>query len=68
MPTRDAAAVSAGAKPPVEAIVAGATNPRAACGARVNFALLYCMQAQCAKPQFARHAQCDELRRAGDVQ
>ncbi|SHM41046.1 hypothetical protein [Rhizobacter sp. OV335] len=56
------------AKPPAEAIVANATNPRAACGSRVNFALLYCMQAQCAKPQFAKHAQCDELRRAGEVQ
>lgn len=63
-----AATVPHTAKPPVDAIVAGATNPRAACGSRVNFALLYCMQAQCAKPQFARHAQCDELRRAGEVQ
>jgi len=60
--------VSTTAKPPAEAIVANATNPRAACGSRVNFALLYCMQAQCAKPQFAKHAQCDELRRAGEVQ
>lgn len=60
--------VSSTAKPPAEAIVANATNPRAACGSRVNFALLYCMQAQCAKPQFAKHAQCDELRRAGEVQ
>jgi hypothetical protein len=59
---------STAAKPPAEAVVANATNPRAACGSRVNFALLYCMQAQCAKPQFAKHAQCDELRRAGEVQ
>ena len=64
----EAPAGSTSAKPPAEAIVANATNPRAACGSRVNFALLYCMQAQCAKPQFAKHAQCDELRRAGEVQ
>jgi len=63
-----APAASATAKPAADAIVANATNPRAACGSRVNFALLYCMQAQCAKPQFAKHAQCDELRRAGEVQ
>lgn len=68
LPSGGARAVSGTAKPPVDAVVAGATNPRAACGSRVNFALLYCMQAQCAKPQFARHAQCEEMRRAGDVQ
>ena len=63
-----AGSAATAARPPAEAIVANATNPRAACGSRVNFALLYCMQAQCAKPQFAKHAQCDELRRAGEVQ
>jgi len=67
-PPGHASASSTTAKPPADAIVANATNPRAACGARVNFALLYCMQSQCAKPQFAKHAQCDELRRAGEVQ
>jgi hypothetical protein len=64
----EAPAAATAAKPPADAVVANATNPRAACGSRVNFALLYCMQAQCAKPQFAKHAQCDELRRAGEVQ
>lgn len=68
LPSGGVAAVSATAKLPADAIVAGATTPRAACGTRVNFALLYCMQAQCAKPQFARHAQCEEMRRAGEVQ
>jgi hypothetical protein len=67
-PPVPAAPVPTTAKPPADAIVANATNPRAACGSRVNFALLYCMQSQCAKPQFAKHTQCDELRRAGDVQ
>ncbi|KQU73440.1 MULTISPECIES: hypothetical protein [unclassified Rhizobacter] len=67
-PRVEAAPAPTTAKPPAEAVVANATNPRAACGTRVNFALLYCMQSQCAKPQFAKHAQCDELRRAGEVQ
>jgi len=59
--------VGAAAEAGTPSIVAGATSPRAACGTRVNFALLYCMQTQCARPQFAHHAQCTELKRKGDV-
>jgi len=51
----------------VAAVVAEASSPRAACGARTNFALLYCLQTQCARPQFARHGQCAELKRSGDL-
>lgn len=44
----------------------GAT-PRAACGTRANFSLLYCMQTQCKKPRFTQHPQCLELRRHGEI-
>ena len=42
-------------------------NPRAVCGPRSNFSLLYCMQTQCNKPKFAQHAQCLVLRRQGEI-
>ncbi|HJW11724.1 MAG TPA: protein kinase [Albitalea sp.] len=41
-------------------------NPRAMCGARTNFSLVYCMEKQCKRPQFAQHAQCEALKR-GEV-
>lgn len=42
-------------------------TPRAACGTRANFSLVYCMQAQCNKPRFAQHPQCTDLRRRGEI-
>lgn len=42
-------------------------NPRAACGKRANFSLVYCMQTQCKKPKFAQHPQCLDLKRRGEV-
>ncbi len=44
-----------------------AATPRAACGARENFSLLWCMQRQCEQAHFRPHAQCVQLRRTGDV-
>jgi len=44
-----------------------AATPRAACGKRANFSLLYCMQTQCRKPRFDQHPQCVELRRRGEI-
>lgn len=42
-------------------------SPRAACGSRTNFALVYCLETQCKLPRFARHPQCVDLRRGGEV-
>lgn len=42
-------------------------SPRAACGTRSNFALFRCMEVQCARARFGRHAQCIQFRRDGDV-
>ena len=39
-----------------------AASPRAACGARTNFSLEYCMQTQCKQARFSRHPQCRALR------
>ncbi len=44
-----------------------AAAPRAACGTRANFSLLYCMQTQCKKPRFTQHPQCLDLRRRGEI-
>lgn len=44
-----------------------ASTPRAACGTRANFSLLYCMQNQCKRPKFARHPQCVDLRQRGEI-
>ena len=42
-------------------------NPRAMCGPRTNFSLVYCMQTQCNRPKFAQHAQCLVLKRQGEI-
>jgi hypothetical protein len=42
-------------------------SPRAMCGDRANFSLVYCMQQQCRKPAYSAHAQCREFRRTGEV-
>ena len=42
-------------------------SPRAACGGRTNFSLLYCMEQQCERGQFADHPQCVRLRATGEV-
>lgn len=44
-----------------------ADSPRSVCMPRTEFALLLCMKAQCERPRFANHPQCDELRRSGDL-
>jgi hypothetical protein len=43
-------------------------SPRAACGGRANFSLLYCMEQQCERAQFADHPQCVRLRATGEVE
>jgi hypothetical protein len=40
---------------------------RALCANRSQFALMYCLQQQCAKPSWRDHSQCRELRRRGDI-
>lgn len=42
-------------------------TPRAACGNRSNFALVYCMQQQCKRWKFNTHPQCLELERRGEL-
>jgi serine/threonine protein kinase len=63
---RTAAAPPAAARPKPAAPVP--PSPRAACGNRSQFALLYCMQDQCSKPALRNHPQCNQLRRSGDIQ
>jgi hypothetical protein len=41
--------------------------PRAVCGNRTNFSLVYCMQQQCRRPNYSAHPQCREFRRTGEV-
>jgi hypothetical protein len=48
--------------PPVKSRTAAAT-PREACGNRSRFALYQCLQEQCAKPAWSKHAQCVRLRK-----
>jgi serine/threonine protein kinase len=47
--------------------IAEASTPRAACGNRSNFALVYCMQQQCKKPRYTTHPQCNEMRLRGEL-
>lgn len=42
-------------------------TPRAACGTRSNFALVYCMQQQCKRWKFNNHPQCIEMERRGEL-
>jgi serine/threonine protein kinase len=58
-------------EPPSSSTVKAATlpeSPRAACGGRTNFSLLYCMEQQCERAQFADHPQCVRLRATGEVE
>jgi hypothetical protein len=43
-------------------------TPRAACGDRTPFSLYRCMQAECRKPQWARHSQCIKMSRTDDLE
>ncbi|WKB53486.1 serine/threonine protein kinase [Eleftheria terrae] len=44
------------------------TNPRALCEPRTNFALYYCMQTQCKRPQYVNHPLCKRLRDRDEVE
>jgi Protein kinase domain len=55
------------AAPPPRAAAPVRTSPRALCANRSQFALLYCLQQQCAKPGWRNHSHCNELRRRGDI-
>ncbi|HET7794123.1 MAG TPA: serine/threonine-protein kinase [Rhizobacter sp.] len=46
---------------------ADAETPRAACGSRANFSLVYCMQQQCKRTKFAYHPQCIEMKQRGEL-
>ena len=48
-------------------VVEGPASPREACGGRTNFSLHWCMQQQCAQPQFSAHPQCRIFRATGEV-
>ncbi|WOB10028.1 serine/threonine protein kinase [Piscinibacter gummiphilus] len=57
-------------KPPPKATAAlppEPATPRAACGSRANFALVYCMQQQCKRWKFNNHPQCIEMERRGEL-
>jgi serine/threonine protein kinase len=72
-PTRTAEAANAAArKQPAAKSTASAlppepATPRAACGGRSNFALVYCMQQQCKRWKFNTHPQCLEAERRGEL-
>jgi hypothetical protein len=55
------------AKPPNTPVAArpqpGAASPRQVCAGRERYALLQCMQEQCAKRAWSGHEQCVRLRR-----
>ena len=61
-PAKTAPAAQAAAPAPAEP-----NNPRAVCGARSNFALVYCMQQQCRRWKFTNHPQCIEMERRGEL-
>jgi hypothetical protein len=71
-PTRTAEAANAAArKQPIKstapALPPEPATPRAACGGRSNFALVYCMQQQCKRWKFNTHPQCLEFERRGEL-
>jgi hypothetical protein len=41
----------------------GAATPREACAGRERYALLQCMETQCAKKAWTKHQQCVRLRK-----
>jgi hypothetical protein len=63
-PAKPAAPVPVAPPPvaPVPVAAAEPVSPKEACGKRVFLALSFCMQTQCAKPQFTNHAQCVQMR------
>jgi serine/threonine protein kinase len=46
----------------------GATDPRAACAPRTEFALYRCMKTQCNTPQWAAHPQCIRLNELDSIE
>jgi serine/threonine protein kinase len=60
------AASTPAAKPvtaaPASAAAAEPRSPSEACGKRVLFALAWCIDRQCERPEFANHAECVKLR------
>lgn len=67
---RKSANAAAEAPPPrrtAAARPAVASTPRAACGARTNFSLYYCMKTQCRQARFYSHPQCQRLRESDEV-
>jgi serine/threonine protein kinase len=66
-PAETATGATGGPPSPAARPAAPAENPRAECGNRTNFSLLYCMEQQCQRGQFADHPQCVRLRATGEV-
>jgi hypothetical protein len=52
---------------PAASAPAQADTPRATCGSRTNFSLVYCMETQCKRPKFAQHPQCTAMRLRGEI-
>jgi len=51
------------AVPPSPPAAAAPTDPQALCGDRNFIAKAQCMAAQCLKPEYKPHAQCEAVRR-----
>ncbi len=66
-PSKKAAKTAAAAPERTADAAPEPNNPRAMCGTRANFSLVYCMQTQCNRPKFAQHAQCVDMRRRGEI-
>jgi hypothetical protein len=55
------------ATPRRQQLAAAPDNPRAQCGSRTNFSLLYCMQSVCKQDRFYAHSVCKDVRLRGEV-
>ncbi|RST46961.1 zinc ribbon domain-containing protein [Variovorax sp. DXTD-1] len=62
-PSAPEAAPAVAAAPAPQPAAAGPTDPQSICGDRNFIAKAQCMAAQCLKPEFKPHAQCEAVRR-----
>jgi len=61
-PGKPVAAKEQGQSPSVAKAQPGASSPRQACAGKERYALLQCMETQCAKKAWTKHEQCVRLR------
>jgi hypothetical protein len=62
-PRKPVAAKGQGQPPITTKSQASETSPRQACAGKERYALLQCMETQCAKKTWVRHEQCVRLRK-----